>query len=405
MQIISRGAEAKLVETLAELRDRSDSWTVVIFHLHMLSEQYRSDYQTKIAVNLVFDLLNGYAGNIFVFSDGAIGVLCNNMNTVLANKLIFQLRYLCMDDPLAYTEDGHENNDFCTVFKLATEWQKCLNFATRRMTFAGRVEDEKAVREKEDPAGAKKHHFSAMRLAGIERDLSEMDLDPAIRRQPVCAVTGSGNIRKVFDELYIHMQHLRSMLKVDVDFFSNKWLFKYLTQLLDKRVIALLKANHDKYLSQPVSININVEALLADWFTEFDTSLQASHKVAIVFEVPVVDVFADMAAFNIARDQVQKLGYRICIDGLTTQSFLHVDRERLKADLMKLQWNADVTGDLSQPENKMLQKAVQACGASRVILCRCDGKPAVEYGQALGLSLFQGRYLDGLINPKSAITN
>ena len=55
MQIYTRGAEAKLVETLSEIRDVSDSWTAIVFHLHMLSEQYRSEYQTKIAVNLSSD--------------------------------------------------------------------------------------------------------------------------------------------------------------------------------------------------------------------------------------------------------------------------------------------------------------------------------------------------------------
>jgi hypothetical protein len=40
-----------------------------------------------------------------------------------------------------------------------------------------------------------------------------------------------------------------------------------------------------------------------------------------------------------------------------------------------------------------------------VILTRCDNKQAVEYGQALGITLFQGRYLDGLVNPKSSVKN
>jgi len=401
MQIMSRGSEAKLVETLAEIRDHSDSWTAIVFHLNLLSEQYRSEYQLKIALNLIYDLLQNHEGNIYMFADGGVTVLVNQISTVLVNKLIFQLRYLCMDDPLAYSDDGHENPDFCTVFRLGQDWQKCLNFATRRMTFSARSEEDRGNRS---AAGAK-HTLSAMRLAGIERDLSQLNVEPAVRRQPVCATTASGSIRQVFDELYIHMQHLRQMLKVEVDFLSNRWLFKYLTQLLDKRVIALLQADSGRYLSQPVSININLEALLSDWFNEFDASLQPVQKVGIVFELPVVDVFADMTAFNYARDHVQRLGYRICIDGLTTQSFLHVDRERLKADLMKLQWNADVPADLSTPENRQLHKAVQACGPSRVILCRCDGKPAVDYGQAMGLSLFQGRYLDGLLNPRATVSN
>ena len=127
--------------------------------------------------------------------------------------------------------------------------------------------------------------------------------------------------------------------------------------------------------------------------------------MAVVFEIPVVDVFADIKAFHFARAAVQKLGYRVCIDGLTTQSFVHINRDQLKADLVKLQWNADLESDLTTTHNQALVRAVEACGANRVILCRCDSKQAIEYGRALKLSLFQGRHLDGVINPTSTVNN
>lgn len=402
MLVINRNPEARLVETLAEIRDECETWSAVVFHLHLLADQYRSEYQLKIALNLAHDLLSSSEGRIFSFPDGAVAVLCNNITGVLTNKLIFQLRYLCMDDPLAYNEDGYENPDFCTIFRLGADWQKCMNFATRRMTTTARGEKSEGT-----PENRVKGHlpFSASRLATIERDLAQLDLTPALRRQPVCALVPGGPIKRVFDELYINMMHLRQLLKVDVDFLSNKWLFKSLTQLLDERVMALVKNDSARQLAQPVSININLEALLTDWFAEFDAALAPSQKVAVVFEVPVVDVFADMAAYNYARESVQRLGYRICIDGLTTQSFLHIDRDRLRADLVKLQWNADVAADLTTPENAMLHTAIEKCGANRVILCRCDNKQAVDYGLALKLSLFQGRYLDSFINPQATQSN
>jgi hypothetical protein len=48
---------------------------------------------------------------------------------------------------------------------------------------------------------------------------------------------------------------------------------------------------------------------------------------------------------------------------------------------------------------------VKRCGANRVILTRCDNRQAVEYGQAFGISLFQGRYLDELIDPTRTVQN
>ena len=148
-----------------------------------------------------------------------------------------------------------------------------------------------------------------------------------------------------------------------------------------------------------------METLLSSRFAEFDASISPANKVAIVLEIPIIDIFADMAAYTLARNEVQKLGYRVCLDGVTTSSFTSINREKLGLDLVKMQWNADMDADLESEESKALIDAVQATGTNRLILCRCDNKSAVEYGQALGISLYQGRYLDSLLNPTSKIEN
>ncbi len=112
-----------------------------------------------------------------------------------------------------------------------------------------------------------------------------------------------------------------------------------------------------------------------------------------------------MEGFQVARKEVQKKGYRVCLDGLTTESFVQVNREKLGVDLLKLQWNADITSDLQSFENRELAAAVRSCGNNRVILCRCDNASAIEYGQALGISLFQGRHIDKLVAPNARVEN
>lgn len=138
-------------------------------------------------------------------------------------------------------------------------------------------------------------------------------------------------VRRVFDELYIHIAHLRQMLRSDVDTSSNRWLFKYLTHRLDERMLDLIRQNPARHLESPVSININIETLLSSAFDAFDAAIRPEAKLAIVFEVPVIDAFVDMAAFHVAREQVQRLGYRMCLDGLTVDSFLNINRTRLSA--------------------------------------------------------------------------
>jgi hypothetical protein len=70
-----------------------------------------------------------------------------------------------------------------------------------------------------------------------------------------------------------------------------------------------------------------------------------------------------------------------------------------------LQWNADVLTDVKSAVSSALIESIQATGTNRIILCRCDNRSALEYGMALGISLFQGRYLDSVLNPTAKVEN
>lgn len=407
MIIVQKSSETKLIEMLNVIHD-SSSWQAVHFHLNNLLEQYKSEYQFKIAINLIYDLLKGYEGGIYQMVDGSIIVLCSELDKNILGKLIFQLRYLYMDDPLSYLEDGSENSNFCTKYDLRYSWQEFMDMCGRRMALLVRKNN---IPERNDSEAVQEHKthnnsgFSVSRLAAIEKDLERIDIQKVIRRQPVCAVFPDMNMRRVFDEMYIHIIHLRQILKADVDFLSNRWLFKYLTQLLDAKMLGMISKNITRYVDTPVSLNLNVETLVSNRFSIFDAMIRPSAKVSVVIEVPIIDVFADVHAFHVARREVQKLGYRLCLDGVSMESFFMLDREKLGVDLVKVQWNADIESDLSSKENKGIIKTVSDFGSNRVILCRCDSKEAVQYGQALGISLFQGRYIDSVVTPNSKVEN
>ena len=69
-------------------------------------------------------------------------------------------------------------------------------------------------------------------------------------------------------------------------------MFKYLTRILDERMIDLIRS-HPGPLPERAgfSINLNVETLLlSPGFADFDAAIQPSTRVAIVIEVPVMDV-------------------------------------------------------------------------------------------------------------------
>lgn len=397
MITVSRAGEVKLVETLGELTDQLESWTVVSFRLSKLLEEYRTEYQLKIAVNLAMDLLQTLQGGIYMCSNGDMAVLARNLMPQLLTKLIFQLRYLYMDDPLAYTPEGDDNAEFCTVYPLETMYRPCLQYFNKNM-----VMNIKQLRGGTKETASTSNVFDASGLSSIEKQLATLDLSNAVRKQAIC--TFNGPVRRIFDEMYIHIPHLRELLNTRMDFLSNKWLFKYVTQLLDQRVLTMIAANPALHLATPLSLNVNVETLLSDGLNKLDRVLTPAQKVSLMFEVPVVDAFADSTAFTYACAAAHKLGYRVCLDGLSEMSFRQINRNVLGVDLIKLQWSAAVDSD-RKTAHALLKQAVENCGGSRIILCRCDSEEAILYGQDMGISLFQGRFVDEVLDPEQGSKN
>jgi EAL domain-containing protein (putative c-di-GMP-specific phosphodiesterase class I) len=417
MRVVDREPEAHLIELLQLIEENPQGWQVIAFQFSKLLEHYRSEYQIKIATNLMNDLLGDRDGAIYLCEDSTIYVMVQNFPRQLADKMIFQLRYLFMDDPLSYTAEGDENPAFSTNYAMDSQWQEFMSLCKRRLVMRVRAAQNSSIpraaaavaagepppppREKKEVLRA----FTASNLAAIEADMKDVDLSTTIRRQPICAALPETPVRSVFDEMYININHLRQSMGIEVDLLSNRWLFKYLTQILDERMLDTIQRNPIRYLSTPISLNLNIPTLLSSRFAEFDAAIKPSAKVSIVIELQIADVFADMSAFLLAKDTVQKLGYRVCLDGVSELSLPQIDRQRLGFDLVKLIWNSDSERDIKSAKNQKLAEAVRQCGNNRVILTRCDNKQAVEYGQALGITLFQGRYLDGLVNPKAVVKN
>ena len=412
--LVLKEAEVRLVEKINAIQPDSMNWRAMHFRFGELNEQYRSEYQKKITLNVVVDHLKLDEGAIFVCLDFDLFVLCRSVPKQSLDKLIFQLRYLVSDDPLAYSVEGVENPEFALVYDLSVAWESFYELAKRRLVQSARKDADaspasssgRGARSYVDPTSKRAlRPMTPLRLAEAERELAIADLGQVLRRQPVCALVKGKSNKRIFDEFYINIAHLQQQVMADVQLTSNPWLFRYLTQVLDMRMLELLARRPSVYFESSASINLNVESVLSEKFLEFDLAVKPVIRVPLIIEFQIADVFSNMERFLRARETLQRMGYRVCLDGLTLFSFPQVDRERLGFDIAKLQWNAELEAEASSPENRPIGKAIEAYGPNRVILCRCDTRDAVEFGRALGISLFQGRYVDFLLNPNMKSRN
>ena len=459
MKTYDRDGLISLIETVSDIRDASDGCHALYFHLSKLDDQYRSDYQIRIAYNILSDLLKNEQGAIFLLDNADIVALYYGGGESQIEKSVFQLRYLFMDDAQAYDAQGYENPEFCDYYDLSHQWQRFYDYCLKKLPDAIPIDDddekkdgdkssapiiepyadileeiaddtrpplaeeittsalvseetndshpqEVNVEVKQEPTEIATHTrdegkrllLTASHLGEVIDFIRKADLSNCLRRQPICYLKDDNNFRRVYEEIYVDITTLEAMLPLPLDVRSNKMLFQCLTEYLDRNVLAFLA---DDNISadgdvRPVSLNMNCRSLMTDAFARFDASVPPALKKRVVVEIHVSDVFFDPAAYMLTRDLLQHKGYRICIDGSDAFTFPQLDREILGFDLVKLGWGADIS-HASESVRRSLIEAVANCGSQRVVLCRSGNAKAVEQAKELGIKLLQGRYIDGLL--------
>lgn len=403
MFVITKNAEAKLLEAALTLKDDPYGYYALCFQFSLLQESNRSDYQIKIAINILHDLFRDIDGGVFLCKDQDLFLLCRDCSKALIEKAIFQLRYLFSEDPLAYKAIDTENEQFCSVYDLEFHMVEFLQRCKKKVSSASTSERQPFITP-ETPANLQPAMTPTL-LAKVEGELGKLDIRHAIRKQPVCALVRSKSIQPVFHEMYVHIAHLKRLLSFDVNLTGTPPLFWHLTQMLDKQMISLIRHQPRFYFREAVSLNFNISTLLSREFAELNMQIEPNVRSSIVIECAIGDVFADMLAFFTAQRFLKQQGYRICLDGVDSYSLSQINRDLLGVDLIKLQWNADTESHINDAEYRHLASVIQACGKNRVILTRCDSKYAIDYGQGLGISLFQGRHLDKILNPNAKLQN
>ncbi len=401
MYIQRNNAEKRLIELVKTVKGDIEQHLAIHFQLSQLQEQYQSEFQMRIAVNILNDVFRDERGVIFQTREGDIFVIYHGHNRKLVDTAIYQVRYLFADDDLAYHEGGDENADFAHVYDLVLQWRPFYRVCMSRYELMLKDVDDKI-----ELVDTESVVLTPRDVDRIIPRLEQIDFDFVLRKQPICAMTKGREIRAVYNEVYINMAHLRRLLDVAFDLPSNVWLFNYLLAHLDRHMLALLRARPRAHLVEPLSLNLTVETVLSEEFREFCEQIKGmKREVTIVIELNVSDVFAHMHQLPRVRQIARDYKCKLCLDGLTTESLLWIDRGALGFNLMKLQWNADFKDDLDEGRNEQVKQAIERCGANRLILCRCDSEHAIEYGHALGISLFQGRHTDRVLNPETTVIN
>lgn len=392
--------EHRLLDFTERLARHAEDRSALHMHFSRLKPHNRQERQLRMIASGFDRIIKRHDGYLFQLSNLDQVLIVKGTTYADLETDIAELRALFADDPAARA-NGDE--DMFMWYDLAVEYHEFKGVVAQMKELADVSRRIEAKRRSESPSTVQLKPVVPIdpgHLGRLVEQLASMDISSLLRRQPVCALTASGEARPVFNELFVSIADLQRTVMPDVQLGASTPLFNYLTQYLDRRI---LKAMPDIEPAVPLStsININIETVMSPVFLEFDQKLRAQTKKTIVLEFQPSDLFSDITGFTFARNFVRQRGYRICLDGVTNHTLPLIEKKMLQLDLQKLVWGAGSWDD-SPSGIKQMAATVRRVGPSRIVLCRCDDQRAIDFGRSLGISLFQGRHLDNLLASRAS---
>eukprot|EP00752_Nemacystus_decipiens_P017163 g15377.t1 len=401
--------EYLLLDYVQRLERHREGRRGVHVHLSRLKPQNRREHHIRIAINTIEEFVNTYEGQIFLLGNADIVFVTKGATLPQLDEAVMRLKYLFSEDPLTMhdPDDDAGHGRFATLYNIEGQFHRFQELA--ESVFEEERQRQKRLQKMAEQTGDtfedSRKPLSPQQLAKLEEFLQRADLSSVFRRQAVCAVAEKAPPKPIFNELFISIIDLATTVLPEVNLAANRWLFQHLTQTLDRRVLKMLTRADDTTLHSSFSINVNVGTLLAPEFLDFDNSLRMGSRGTLVVELQMLDILADYQAFVFARDFVREKGYRICLDGVSPDLLAFVDRQRMGVDLVKLNASPvfDEGGDPERRED--VARQIERCGKGRVILARCDNEAMVRTGQSMGVTMFQGRFLDAVLQQLSRSRN
>lgn len=394
--------EARFLDDLKALDAGARDKGVIRLHLSRLLPENRDKENLRNAETAFDELVRTRSAWLYRLRNSDLMVVFENAEASTAERAVGKLLKIWERDPLMqkFRNDARKNR-LSSWFDMGADYDKLLAFAMRQASTTEKsarktLPELIAAREQDRAKPERGAPLTPTELGRAEDALARVDLSSFTRRQPVCAFVEDNKPEIVFTEVFVSIADLRETLMPSTDLTANPWLFQRFTQTLDRRVMAQIARREDRTLLRDgFSINVNVSTVLSEEFLAFDDDFAPSTQ-DVVLEMRLEDMFADPASFAFARDFVNERGYRICIDGLNLNTFPFADPTRLGVAYAKLGWTQDMAAFAGTTQGQALKDIIRERKRGRTILARCDSEAAVKVGQQLGITLFQGRYIDAL---------
>jgi hypothetical protein len=390
--------EEILLDHVQRLDRRRDGWYAVEINVSLLRPHHQRPQHRRIIGKTLEPLIKQYDAGVYTLANKNVILMAKGASVSDIDACLLRIKYLFSEDPLLAARNGRRGADeFCTWYDLETDYA----------AFLGRIQTINTEREESSAAAVsrmmavKRRRPDAMldpsNLLLLERAIERADLANVLRRQEICALVPGSRPAPVFHEIFFSMRYLADMVLPGYDVTSDKWLFQHLSRVLDKRMLALISQREYRDLLRHASLNLTLATVTGPEFLEFDRISNGKDRGVMSIELPAIEVFAEPGDYLFARDFLKERGYKLTVDGVPHLMLPLIDRDLLNFDFIKVIWTPALADHAGGKYAKDLRDAIKRIGRERVILCRVGTDQAISVGESLGLSLFQGRIIDNML--------
>ncbi len=214
-----------------------------------------------------------------------------------------------------------------------------------------------------------------------------------IQSQTAAMIKPGQPAKSAMTEYFVGVNLLKESVLRGVDIRGTGNVFNQLTLTFDQALLYCLGAVTGGRTK--TSLNMNVETVFTNAFEHFLREGGDAGLTGVIIEFRQENMLQHFGQFQTACDLIQKRGGTVAIDNVQPETLGIVNLHRLNVKMAKIMWNADAEEVVMQAEKDI--RAMQD-GGTVMVMAHVDDQQAVDLGHKLGISLFQGYHVDGLLN-------
>lgn len=387
-------ASERLLEDAAERALRTPHGKVALaLHLSRLKPPAPRPHHTRIARASLDDSAARRGGHVFTMRNGDLVLLCTALGEAAETAL------LALPGALADLFGA----DAPAPHRLTTLWRLTDQGDAFRAYIASRIADP-------GPSGicATDEPYCEASVLALETLLTAGNVSDLLAQQTAVQIREgkglplAGRLVPLFRELtFSHAALTRRQAATAA--LADPFLFRHFAAQLDARMLEHVQADLDANgrltrpavrLNLPINLNMTLESIVSPAFARLMQTAQR-HQVRIGIEVSLMEAGADPALMEYARVQLTRAGFLLLLDGVDHIALAMTYPAGLRPDFVKLTWSPRLTD--SPPDTlAAIDGAIERLGPDRIVLQRAEGEEALIWGQARGITRYQGFFLDAV---------